>query len=136
MNVGSVYQQHLLRLCERHILPATNWALHHDLDEFLMVDPPGWSPHVPTLVPEPEVEEGVSAWRYPLHSLLDQLEKATCVPVTRIMFQNVGARELKAGEMVTEIHTTRERKQANRFTYGKVSEGLSADCGRAGAAPG
>lgn len=86
-----------------------------------MVDPPGWSSHVPTLNPEAEV--GLSAWRYPLHGMLEQLEKARCVPVTRVMFQNVGVRELMMDEMVTEVHTTRERKQANRVTYGKVSGG-------------
>ncbi|GAA6008574.1 hypothetical protein JCM11491_003353 [Sporobolomyces phaffii] len=117
VKVGSVYQTHVLRLCEKHVLTTSSWAIHHDVDEFLMVDAPGWSSPIPTPAsPSPSP----SLWTYPLHALFSQLNQATCVPVLRYPFQNYGVRELSGEQFVTEELTVRDRVPPAYHTYGKI----------------
>lgn len=79
VKVGSVYQTHVLRLCEKHVLTTSSWVIHHDVDEFLMVDAPGWSSPLPARVSTPasELRQENTQWTYPLHSLFAQLRRLT-----------------------------------------------------------
>ncbi|GAA5966042.1 hypothetical protein JCM3765_006550 [Sporobolomyces pararoseus] len=122
VKVGSVYQTHVLRLCEKHVLTTSSWVIHHDVDEFLMVDAPGWSSTLPSRISTPTSELGSesSQWTYPLHSLFAQLRQATCVPLLRYPFQNYGVRELSNEQFVTEELTVRDRVPPNYHTYGKI----------------
>lgn len=118
VKVGNVYQTHVLRLCERHVLTTSSWVIHHDVDEFLMVDAPGWSSPTPSPISPPS--RSPQEWSYPLHRLFDQLDQATCVPVLRYPFQNYGVRELGREQYVTEELTVRDRVPPGYHTYGKV----------------
>lgn len=131
-DIGSVYQQDALRMCEAFVLSNTSWASHHDVDEFLMVDAPGWSSPIPTVVASPAESADSSpasskdtiissTWRYPLHERFQtSLDRATCVPLLRLPFQNYGLRELPLDEYITDRQTARDRVPANFHTYGKV----------------
>ncbi|GAA6062289.1 hypothetical protein JCM10212_004377 [Sporobolomyces blumeae] len=126
VNVGSVYQTHVLHLCERDVLTTSNWVIHHDVDEFIMVDAPGWSSPVPAPV-EPIIAATSPSdvlvypqWTYPLHRLFQQLRPATCVPLLRYPFQNYGVRELSRDQFVTEELTVRDRVPPGYHTYGKI----------------
>lgn len=128
-----VWQDHLLRLCQRHVMPRTRWVSHFDVDEFLMVDPSHWLTTVPVPVSNPEREEASAvSWSYPLHRLLAELDEALCIPMTRLDFVNFGARDLGRDEMVIERHTIRNKVSPSRSTYGKVralvENALYADC--------
>lgn len=107
------------------MLTTSSWVIHHDVDEFLMVDAPGWSSSLPSPVARsPSLSEARpphELWTYPLHSLFSQLRQATCVPVLRYPFQNYGVRELAADQFVTEELTVRDRVPPAFHTYGKVS---------------
>ncbi|BGP45101.1 hypothetical protein JCM10450v2_000918 [Rhodotorula kratochvilovae] len=117
IDIGSVYQAHVLRLCERDVLPLTPWASHHDVDEFLLADAPGWTAPLPA----PLGVAGDSGWTFPLHARFDKLlQDATCVPVLRLPFQNYGVQQLDADEMVTDLQTVRDRVVPNFHTYGKI----------------
>ncbi|GAA5873294.1 hypothetical protein JCM16303_001084 [Sporobolomyces ruberrimus] len=118
VKVGNVYQTHVLRLCERHVLTTSSWVIHHDVDEFLMVDAPGWSSPTPSPISPPS--RSPQEWSYPLHRLFDQLDQATCVPVLRYPFQNYGVRELGREQYVTEELTVRDRVPPGYHTYGKI----------------
>ncbi|GAA6006915.1 glycosyltransferase family 2 protein [Rhodotorula paludigena] len=144
VDIGAVYQNHVLRLCERDVLPVTSWVSHHDVDEFLMVDAPGWSPTLPSLVntslpaadpSSPLVHDATDAedrsagealapsqrWTYPLHARFDSLlSEATCVPMLRLPFQNYGVRTLEPTDFVTERQTVKDRVPPNFHTYGKM----------------
>ncbi|GAA5938972.1 hypothetical protein JCM1841_002726 [Sporobolomyces salmonicolor] len=121
VNIGSVYQTHVLRLCERHVLTTSTWVSHHDVDEFLMVDAPGWSSSIPSPLPSPSSDlASAPQWTFPLHKLFAQLNHATCVPMLRLPFQNYGVRELAMGQYVTEELTVRDRVPPNWHTYGKI----------------
>ncbi|TKA53300.1 hypothetical protein B0A53_04318 [Rhodotorula sp. CCFEE 5036] len=109
-NIGSVYQQDALRMCESFVLSNTSWASHHDVDEFLMVDAPGWSSPIPTT----------------------SLDRATCVPLLRLPFQNYGLRELPLDESITDRQTVRDRVPANFHTYGKMFIHSAGDPARGG----
>ncbi|BGP13145.1 hypothetical protein JCM10213_000277 [Rhodosporidiobolus nylandii] len=124
-SIGTVYQTHALRLCEKYVLPNVQWASHHDVDEFLMVDAPGWSSPVPSpaAVPSSATEAAVEpspGWTYPLHARFAHLDVATCVPILRLPFQNYGVRDLEPGELVTERQTVREQVGPAYHTYGKI----------------
>ena len=119
-------------MCESFVLSNTSWASHHDVDEFLMVDAPGWSSPIPTVVasaagsadsssaPSDDTISS-STWRYPLHERFQtSLDRATCVPLLRMPFQNYGLRELPLDEYITDRQTVRDRIPANFHTYGKV----------------
>ncbi|GAA5971466.1 hypothetical protein JCM11641_008364 [Rhodosporidiobolus odoratus] len=120
--VGTVYQQHVMRLCEKYVLPKVNWASHHDIDEFLLVDAPGWSPSLPTFVPPaPNADEpDVGRWTFPMHQRFEMLDDATCVPMLRLPFQNYGVKELGREELVVESQTVRERIPPDFHSYGKM----------------
>lgn len=118
VNIGSVYQTHVLHLCEKHVLTTSNWVSHHDVDEFLMVDAPGWSSPIPSPIPS---SSETQQWTYPLHSLFEQLKQATCVPILRYPFQNYGVRTLGRDQFVTQELTVRDRIPSGYHTYGKVS---------------
>ncbi|GAA6005279.1 hypothetical protein JCM10207_002924 [Rhodosporidiobolus poonsookiae] len=132
VNIGEIYQQHVLRLCEKYVLTTVKWASHHDVDEFLMVDAPGWKPNFPSLLPsspsssssssdEPAPASDLQQWTYPLHQRFqDLLAESTCVPVLRLPFQNYGIKEMQHGEMVTELHTLRDSIGPDYHTYGKM----------------
>ncbi|GAA5924127.1 uncharacterized protein JCM15063_005552 [Sporobolomyces koalae] len=127
VNIGSVYQTHVLHLCEKHVLTTSSWVSHHDVDEFLMVDAPGWSSPIPSRIGSPQTRPSSSLvqppfehWSYPLHALFAQLDSATCVPVLRYPFQNVGVRQLAQDQFVTEELTVRDRVPPNYHTYGKI----------------
>ncbi|GAA5860309.1 hypothetical protein JCM3774_000376 [Rhodotorula dairenensis] len=132
-DIGSVYQQDALRMCESFVLPNTSWASHHDVDEFLLVDAPGWSPPIPTVTrPVPESNRSSSAaeragdalassWSYPLHERFrNLLNRATCVPLLRLPFQNYGLHDLPLDGYITEEQTVRDKTPANFHTYGKM----------------
>ncbi|GAA5830655.1 hypothetical protein JCM11251_002551 [Rhodosporidiobolus azoricus] len=135
VNVGTVYQQHVLRLCEKYILPEVKWASHHDVDEFLMVDAPGWAPIVPAPAstippplppsdpedpPHPGPLNPAAVWYYPLHQRFNELLwDATCVPMLRLPYQNYGVQHLVKGDLVTETQTVRDNVPPNYRTYGK-----------------
>lgn len=126
-DIGSVYQPDALRMCENFALPNTNWASHHDVDEFLMVDAPGWTspvPHpVPAAVSTGEKSEPSAAQRfaYPLHArFATLLQAATCLPILRIPFQNYGQRRLPLDAFLTERQTVRDKLPPGYHTYGKV----------------
>lgn len=119
--VGMIWQSQLIRLCERHVLPHSSWTSHFDVDEFLMVDAPHWTPAMPSPAAKTDlVTETRPVWDFPLHRLLRQLHEARCVPLTRLTFQNYGARQLEPNEMVVERHTVREKVNPSRSTYGKM----------------
>jgi hypothetical protein len=118
--IGYVWQEHLLRLCHRHIMPTTRWVSHFDVDEFLVVDPSHWLPSVPVPVTLGAGEGTLTSWSYPLHERLALLDGALCVPMTRVDFVNYGVRELGRDEMVVERHTIRGKMAPSRSTYGKV----------------
>jgi len=127
VEIGSVYQHHVLRLCERDVLPVVPWASHHDVDEFLLADAPGWTAPLPTLVePNSSSESDVGlapnrTWTFPLHARFDSiLSEATCVPLLRLPFQNYGIQHLEPAESVTELQTVRDRVGPDFHTYGKV----------------
>ena len=119
-------------MCEAFVLSNTSWASHHDVDEFLMVDAPGWSSPIPTVIASPAESAdsspassndtiSSSTWRYPLHGRFRTLlDRATCVPMLRLPFQNYGLRELPLDEYITDRQTVRDRIPANFHTYGKV----------------
>ncbi|GAA5903471.1 hypothetical protein JCM6882_006556 [Rhodosporidiobolus microsporus] len=135
VNIGTIYQQHVLRLCEKYILPTVKWASHHDVDEFLMVDAPGWAPLVPVPassippppppsspeeLPHPGPLNPAAEWNYPLHQRFNELLwDATCVPMLRLPFQNYGVQKMEREEMVTERQTVRDNVPPNYHTYGK-----------------
>lgn len=124
-DIGSVYQQDALRMCETFVLPNTSWASHHDVDEFLMVDAPGWTSPIPTprrLSQDASDPSSPSiAWQYPMHlRFSDLLSKATCVPLLRVPFQNYGLRRLSADDSVIARQTVRDHLEPNYHTYGKV----------------
>ncbi|GAA5991489.1 hypothetical protein JCM10908_005727 [Rhodotorula pacifica] len=128
-DIGSVYQQDALRMCESFVLPNTSWASHHDVDEFLMVDAPAWSSPIPTIsapsTRPPPSSTGVPApaldWSYPLHERFRSLlDRATCVSLLRLPFQNYGLRQLGLDEFITDRQTVRDRVPANFHTYGKM----------------
>ncbi|GAA6050534.1 hypothetical protein JCM3770_005587 [Rhodotorula araucariae] len=131
VDIGSVYQAHVLRLCERDVLAVTPWASHHDVDEFLLADAPGWTAPLPA-----RAESTVSGWTYPLHARFDALlNEATCVPVLRLPFQNYGVQQIAPGELVTDLQTVRDRVGPNFHTYGKSfihSEGPDGEKNNAG----
>ncbi|BGP29146.1 hypothetical protein JCM10296v2_000884 [Rhodotorula toruloides] len=124
-DIGAIYQQHVLRLCEKDVLPHTNWASHHDVDEFLLVDAPGWSSPLPTPVSAPSTSSDSPAlatrWTFPLHTRFNEiLHRATCVPILRLPFQNYGVRELGWAESVVERQTVRDKVDPIFHTYGKI----------------
>ncbi|GAA5874974.1 hypothetical protein JCM8547_002139 [Rhodosporidiobolus lusitaniae] len=134
VNIGTVYQQHVLRLCEKHVLPHVKWASHHDVDEFLMVDAAGWSPSSPSpssSLPSPSSSSAAdepaptpfssSDWSFPLHDRFDSLlDEATCMPMLRLPFHNYGVREMDGGKLVTDVHSVRDNLPPNYHTYGKI----------------
>ena len=127
-DIGSVYQQDALRMCESFVLSNTSWASHHDVDEFLMVNAPGWSSPIPIAAESADESPASSkdaisssSWRYPLHERFQtSLDRATCVPLLRLPFQNYGLRELPLDGYITDRQTVRDRIPANFHTYGKV----------------
>ncbi|GAA5892062.1 hypothetical protein JCM8208_001424 [Rhodotorula glutinis] len=142
VEIGSVYQNHVLRLCERDVLPVVPWASHHDVDEFLLADAPGWTAPLPTLVePNSSSETDVDSpptrtWTFPLHARFDTiLDEATCVPLLRLPFQNYGIQHLELNESVTDLQTVRDRVVPDFHTYGKIfihSRGQSGEKNNAG----
>lgn len=132
-DIGSVYQQDALRMCESFVLPNTSWASHHDVDEFLLVDAPGWSSPIPTTASSIPLsnrsttafatqEASGRSWYYPLHERFrDLLNRATCVPLLRLPFQNYGLHDLPLDGFITEVQTVRDKTPPNFHTYGKVS---------------
>lgn len=109
-----------------------------------MVDAPGWSSPIPTVVASaagsadssPASSNDTmssSTWRYPLHERFQtSLDRATCVPLLRLPFQNYGLRELPLDESITDRQTVRDRVPANFHTYGKVRILSSSTCAHHG----
>ncbi|GAA6043995.1 hypothetical protein JCM8097_000181 [Rhodosporidiobolus ruineniae] len=123
IDIGTIYQNHVLKLCEKFVFPHVRWVSHHDVDEFLMVDAPGWVSSVPSPLPSSAPDSPAApalAWTYPLHARFEMLADATCLPMLRLPYQNYGVQELKHGEMVTERQTVRDKVGPNFHTYGKI----------------
>ncbi|KWU42257.1 hypothetical protein RHOSPDRAFT_36206 [Rhodotorula sp. JG-1b] len=139
-DIGSVYQQDALRMCESFVLSNTSWASHHDVDEFLMVNAPGWSSPIPIAAESADESPASSkdaisssSWRYPLHERFQtSLDRATCVPLLRLPFQNYGLRELPLDGYITDRQTVRDRIPANFHTYGKMFIHSASDPARGG----
>lgn len=126
-----MYQNHVLRLCERDVLPVVPWASHHDVDEFLLADAPGWttplpSPLEPNSTDVDDLAPAASAWTYPLHARFEALlGQATCVPLLRLPFQNYGVQDVERDEFITELQTVRDKVVPDFHTYGKVCSPLA-----------
>ncbi|SGY66681.1 BQ5605_C004g02695 [Microbotryum silenes-dioicae] len=119
--VGAHHRDDLLRLCEREVLSTSLWAAHIDVDEFLVLESTSSKAQVPRPIASGKLSQvELNNWDYPLHHLLShELRNATCVPIPRITFTNVGVREIGM-EYVTERHVVREKKDPGRKTWGKM----------------
>ncbi|KAK4049743.1 hypothetical protein OIO90_005324 [Microbotryomycetes sp. JL221] len=115
-NKAAVWQYDVIRLCESLAMPNSKWVSHFDVDEFVKVDALASSPVVPALHASPLG----SLWRFPLHDRLASLERANCVPMSRITFVNVGHHDLDNDELVTQTHVNRHKAQLSYATYGKM----------------
>lgn len=138
MNIGHLYQSHLLRLCERYVFrPSTgsSWVSHFDVDEFLLVHaPPSTSLIHPPDLPIPissltkakrrtvEKEGRYSnGYIWPIDKRFEELEKkqVRCVVMHRNQFVNDGiwgdelptsssGKSVEGLGMVTQQQTRRE----------------------------